>query len=286
MIFKKNNRIKWTVILLIPLVAIATIVVLFEYKYSDKYYPGIMIAGESVEGKTYNEVVQEFNQKSDSLINNGLTLVFEKKNGKSELNIPATTSGLTPDILVEYFSIDDPQQTFSNAFSLGRNENLAQRLKEQFDLFYNYKNFDFPISIHKEAIQSLLARETKYFFTAGKPSQFIFSENDELATTPEEPSDNIDIEKIVDTVVQKLNNMNIRPIVFNIQQGIPHPTQEQLKTFLPLANEIYKSVNINLYYKNNNWKISGKKLVTWLTLNQNNEIIVDNKKLGAFLSTS
>jgi vancomycin resistance protein YoaR len=292
MIFQKyikKIKIRWLLLPFIFLAALATLFGIFELKYSDRYYPGVMIAGESVSGKTYGEVLQEFKTKSDVLLKSGLTLVFENGPkgdlGKTEINIPATTTGFTPDILVEYFSIGDLQGTVSSAYNWGRKGTVIQRLEEQFDLISG-KDFNSPISSHKEAIQSLLSRETKYFLVAGAPAQFSLDKDGEIIITPEKLGDNIDIKNIVDVVLQKFSSFEIQPVVFNMKPVTPYPTVEKLKPFLNLAKELAKSTNVNFYYQNHKWKVNGNKLVTWLTLKSDDEMTIDSKKLEVFLSAS
>lgn len=280
------NIIKYLTTALILLAALAALIVgFFEFEYRDRYYPGVAIAGEPVGGKTYNEVFQGFKAKSDALSKNGLTLVLEREKDKKEINIPVSSSGFTSDILVEYFSIGDLQGVVSRAYSWGRQGSIIQRFKEQIASISG-KNFASSISLHKEAVLSLLARETKYFFTTGEPAQFSLDENNDVAITPEKLGDDVDTEKIADAVIQKLNSFEVQPIVFKIQPKTPYPTEIKLKPFLGLAKEIAKSVNANFYYQDNKWKVSGKKLATWLTLNSDNKITVDGKKLETFLSDS
>ncbi len=273
------------IIFLAALAVLAALVGFFEFKYSDTYYPGVMIAGESVGGRNYGDVLQEFKTKSDALFKNGLNLVFEKKDGKKEINIPASSTGFTSDILVEYFSIGDLQGAVSDAYDWGRKGDILQRFKELFALIPG-KNFNSPVSLHKEAIQSLLSREIKYFLTAGAPAQFSLNKDNEVAIIPEKLGDNIDVENIVDAITQKFNAFEVQPIVFNMKPETPYPTEEKLKPFLDLAKEFAKTANVNFYYQNQKWKVSGKTLVTWLTLKSDSEMTIDSKKLEAFLSAS
>ena len=270
-----------------PLIFITLILIsffIFEFKYSDKYYPGIKIAGQSVGGKTFEKVSQEFKLKSDNLLKNGLTLVFEKGTSeKKELTIPTSTTGFTPDILVEYFSISNPQLSVTDAYNFGHKGNLIRRLNEQYSALLG-KNFNPLISNHKEAIQSLLARETKYLFTKATPAQFSLDKNNNIEIIPEKLGDNIDIEKITETIIQKLDSFDTRPVVIDVQTEVPYPTKENLKQFLSLAETIADSLDIKFYYKNQKWKIGGKTFITWLTLNSDNNLIIDNQKLKAYLS--
>jgi len=279
---------KYILLIIVPIVVLAAAALLvgfFEFKYSNKYYPGITIDGESVGGKTHAEVLQEFKTKSDILLKNGLTLIFKKQSGEKKINIPATTVGFTSDILVEYFSIDNLNENIDLAYNWGHKGSLIQRIKEQYASIYG-KNFYSPISTHKEAIESLLSREIKYFMTPAVPAQFSLDENGEVKITPEKMGDNVDVGKIIDTIVQKFNSFEIQPIVFKMQPETPYPTEEKLKPFLGLAKKISDSANVNFHYQNHTWRIGGKTLITWLTLKLDGKITIDNKKLEKFLSDS
>ena len=257
----------------------------FEFKYSGLYYPGVMIAGQSVGGKTYAEVLQEFTEKSDTLLNNGLVLVFERQDGKTEVNIPAITTGLTSDTLVEYFSIIELRETVTHAYNWGRQGTMLQRLKEQFVLLSG-KNFNSPAVPHQEAIKSLLARETKNIFTPKVPARFSFDKSGVLTIIPEKLGDSLDMDMASDLIIQKFNEFQVQPVTLKIQLEPPYTTEEKLKPFISLAEKISKSANINFYYHNHKWRVSGKTLTTWLTLKSNNEVTVDDKKLEAFLAKS
>src|SRR3989344_5940358 len=285
MTFKKLLAIKKVQWLVFSLIILATLVTIFELAYFHRYYPGVKSAGTWVGGKTYEEVLQELKTKSESLQKTGLTLVFNKEDSIKKVNIPAATTGLTSDTLVEYFSIQDIQKDAKSAFDWGRKGNPVQRLKEQFSLILG-KNFNTSVSAHKEAIYSLLERETKNYFIAAVPANFSFDKNNEIIIIPEKLGDDVDNQKVVDMILQKFNTFEFNPIIFKVQTKAPHTTKEKLAPFLDLAKKISAQTNINFYYQNHKWKVSGKTLATWLTLKQNNEITVDNKKLETFLSKS
>ena len=281
---KTKKILKWFLVGFIFLILLLALAIgFFEYRYINKYYPGVTINGKSVAGKTYEQVIQEFRIKSDNLQKNGLTLIFNVRGNKTELNIPSTTTGLTPDILIEYFSANDFSEPILQSYNWGRTGNILQRLKEQFDLFKG-KNFIYSISTHKEAIESLISNQKKYFFDEEVPAQFSVDNNNEVTITPERIGDDIDVKKITEIVLQKLNTFETEPIIFDIKNKNPYPTEQKLKPFLSFAKEIKNSANINFYYDGHKWKVSGKTLVTWLTLKSDKQITVDNKKLKLFLS--
>ena len=285
--FRKLKRVALALVfsLIIFCSIISSLVWYFENEYANKYYPGILIAGEPVGGRTYDSVLNEFKKKSDTLLKNGLNLEFEKQNGKMEINIPAATTGLTSDILVEYFSVDNLERNLSAAYDWGRQGPFMQRLKEQLELKAD-KNFDSSITGHRDAILSLLSRETKYILTAGVPAQFFLDKNGEVAIITEKLGDNADVENIADSVIQKFSTFEVQPVIFKMKPEIPYPTAEKLKPLLDLAKEFAKSTSVIFRYQNHKWNISNKTFVNWLTLKPNDGITIDSNKLEAFLSQS
>jgi vancomycin resistance protein YoaR len=281
---KIKNIIKWVIIVLIFFTLfVVSAIGFFEYKYFNKFYPGITINGKSVAGKTYEQVLQEFKTKSDNLQKNGLILVFNVRGDKTELNIPLATTGLTPDTLIEYFTITDFNEIISQSYNWGHSGNILQRLKEQSALIMG-KNFVYSVLPHKEAIESLIFNHKKYFFIEEVPAQFSADNDNEVIIIPQKTGDDIDVKKITDIVLQKLNSFEVEPIIFDIKNKNPYPTEQKLKPFLAFAKEFKNSANINFYYENHKWKIPGKKLITLLTLKSDKQIAVDNIKLKLFLS--
>lgn len=298
MTFKKFIKAKWFIFALIfTPIFIATGIGIFEFRYSDRFYPGVMVAGQSVGGKTYQEVLEKFKITSNALQKNGLSLVLKKtaadgkvlqdavKNSKKEIHIPKNTAGLTPDALVEYFSIGDVQKVISDAYDWGHKGTVLQRFNEQLSQITG-KNFGAPISAHKEAIQSLLSRETKGFLKAGVAAQFSFDKDGNVIIVPEKPGDNLDAQKAVDLVLQKLNEFEVTQTIVNVQSETPYTTAQRLKPFLALAQQFASAANINFYYQNHKWPVSGRTLTTWLALKPDNQMTIDSKKLETFLSTS
>jgi len=281
-IFQKIPGARWFLFAFFFLAATSLI---FEFWYSQRYYPGITIAGQSVAGKTYQESLQEFTIKYDALRKDGLTLVFKKEKIKKEIRIPAAVTGLTSDALVEYFSVGDLEKIASDAFDWGHKGTFLQRFKEQLALLRG-KDFGAPISAHKEAIQSLLSRETKDFFTVKVPARFAFDNNNKVIIILEKSGDNITIEKVINTIGERLIAGNVDPIIFDLQSETPFITAKKLEPFLDLAKKIAAVANIKFYYQRRQWNVQGKTLVTWLTIKPDDQITIDSKKIEAFLSLS
>lgn len=288
---KKIIKKRWFFILVILLAAFTVAVALmffsFELTYAHTFYPGVKINNQAVAGKTYEQVAREFKEKTDALEKTGLTLVFEGKSNTSNIIIPATATGLTPDAVVEYFSLQPTQETIKRAYDFGHSGGLAKKLKEQFSLVVG-RNFVIPVSASRESIESLIARETSRHFDAQIPAQFSFDENGQAIIISETPGEKIDIEKATDLVLQKLLNLQTEPLTFKLQSEVPYTTQEKLEPFLALANQLATLPGIVFSYEDYTWRVKGITLAKWLTLkpmpDEGHQIVVDDKKLEAFLN--
>ena len=132
----------------------------------------------------------------------------------------------------------------------------------------------------------MLTRETKNFFTTKLPAHFSFYKDNKVIITPEKLGDNLDIEKVIDVISQKLNTFQFEPIIVKVETEAPYATEAKLVPFLDLVKELATSANVNFYYQKHTWHVGGKKLITWLTLDSSNQLTIDEKKLEAFLLSS
>ncbi len=267
------------------LVTVSVLIGIFELQYPDTYYPGVMINGRHVGGMTRQEVAEDFKATADALQKNGLTLILEGQNGTTEITIPASASGLTPDTVVEYFSIKDPAESIAKAYEWGHTGTIAQRVKEQAALILG-KNFDAPLATHEEAIRSLLLRETRHHFIAQVPARFSIDKTGDLVIIPEIVGENMDMDSMVKGVLQKLAKFEAGPVTFKLQSATPYTTKERLIPFLELAKKLTTFPGITFHYKNHTKNVHGKTLVTWLALKPDNQVTIDSEKLETFFSAS
>jgi len=270
--------------ILLPILIGMIIPIFFEIKYHDKFLPGVYVAGEQVGGKTYGEVLNHFKEKSTELEKNGLSVEFENLKGiKKKINIPISTSGLTADNSIEYFTLDSWENDLQKAYKWGRGINVFRSLFEQLTLLFTKKNFNFSTNMQKEAVDSLLESELNNFFQKGKSAEFSFLGN-KISILKEKAGEILDKEKVLNDLSKKLSQFDISIITFKTHEDTSIVTEESLKPFLNFANNFGKKINFVFQYKGHNWNIKGNKLITWLTFNENGKISVDIKKLEDYFT--
>ncbi len=258
---------------------------IFEIKYSDRFYPGVFVAGEAVGGQTYAEALDHFQIKADEIEKSGLTANFESSKGVKNINIPMNYSGLTTDNSVEYFTLDNWQDDLEKAYRYGHGANIFRILKERIVLIFKNKYFTFSASIQKEALDSMLESELDNFYKKNTPAQFSY-DGKNISISQEENGETLDRDEIINTLQKKLMNFDATPETFRAHEDIPTVTKKDLEPFSDFAETFAQKTNLVLQYKKHEWKIKGSKLVTWLTVKNPGEISIDRNKLEDYLTNT
>ncbi len=270
-------------VLLIFIATVGVVIVSVEAGYRGRFYPRVTIGGVAVSGQTYEEARDAFEKKVDALGAQGLALTLKGMNGAKSVKIPMSSSGLTADNSVEYFSLGDWEATVRSAYVWGRAGSLPRRFSEQFRLLFGQKDFPLPAGLHDAAVQSLLSREIKGFVQESVPARFApFGSG--VAITKEKIGEVIPEETIMDGLRGQLARADTSVLEFTAATDAPAVTAEKLKPFLSFAQQLARTTRIVFYYQQHRWRVGGYTWVTWLTLKADNTIGVDSGPLENFLS--
>ncbi|MES2023862.1 MAG: VanW family protein [Patescibacteria group bacterium] len=241
----------------------------YEIKYSYRFYPGILVGGESVGGMTYDEALNHFKEKADELRKEGLNLRLESSKGIQQINIPMLATGLTSDNYTEYFSIDNWEDNLRQAYQWGHGINILDDIREQSVLIFGNKNFNFPATTQREAVKSLLDNEISGSFETGIPAKFLSTKND-ISISEEKTGEIINKEEIINILENKLSSFDSAPAIFKTTIDIPKVTKADLEPFLDFAKSFSKNGSLVFQYQKHEWKIKGPKIANWLTIKKEN----------------
>jgi vancomycin resistance protein YoaR len=256
----------------------------FEVKYHDKFYPGVLIAGEKVGGMTYDEAFVHFQDKSEDLKKNGITVEFESLTGvKKVVNVPVSTSGLTADNSIEYFTINGWEKDLQKAYKFGRNINIFKTVFQQATLVVTNKNFDFSTTVQKEAVSSLLEGELSNFLKKSKSAEFSFVKN-KINISKEQIGEFVNEEEVLNLIIKKISQLDTSILNIKTVQDMSVVKQEDLKKFSDFVENFGKKTDLVFKYKGYKWYIKGSKLVTWLTvkMKETGELGINQEKLEVY----
>ncbi|MFA5934179.1 MAG: VanW family protein [Candidatus Paceibacterota bacterium] len=279
---KIKPKIKWLILGTI-IALVASLGLMFEYSYSNSFYPGVSIGGIAVGGKNFNEVLTLFQGQASVLEHNGLEISLSAEKGILEVNIPTSATGLTPDKIVEYFSLGDWRTTIFQAYQFGRTGSVLERAKDQLTLLFKMKKFALPATVRDEALWSLISRESKDFLKETTPANFSITKTGKVTITPEKIGEVIDRKRLITAIQKNLDSFNVSPIYFEVGVKIPNATEAKLQQFLKFAGEVAEAHNLILEFNGYKWKVRNTVLATWLTLDNKNQISIDDKKIESFL---
>lgn len=254
----------------------------YEQQYRGRFYPGVILGGIDVGGKSYGDARALFERRAGEFAEHGLDFIFERGDKQKEVRVPAFIAGLTPDNLVVYFSLGNWAATIRDAYAFGRTGSLWRRGTEQFGALVSRKNIDMPGTANRNAVQSLLNRELVKFFSTAAPAQFV-KRGSLMVIASEKIGERVDDAEIFDAISRNLAVFDASVIRLRAKTETPEVTAEKLEPFLKLANDIANSARLTFYYRDARWRVNGATLASWLTLKSSREIGIDTTKLKNFL---
>ncbi len=115
------------------------------------------------------------------------------------------------------------------------------------------------------------------------PAQFLY-DGTSVNISKEVSGERFDLERAVREINSNLAVLNGEPLRIETEHFTPFATRERLEKFSDFADKLAESTNLIFYYNGYRWRISGGKLVTWLSLRGENDIGGDVVKLEEFLT--
>ncbi|MHB9019870.1 MAG: VanW family protein [Minisyncoccota bacterium] len=264
--FNKKNSV-------IAIIIIFILILSFEYYYSDKFYPHIFINNIEIGGMTLSQAREKIIIPIENIKTNGFNLEFIRGNNIKKVNIPLALTGFTSDTVVEYFSIENTEETIRKAYEWGREPSLISRWFKKIFYSLSEKRFVVPHSVKKEAVFSLLKRELNGFLNGPQNARFIES-GGEIAITEGKFGADVDYEKIVNSIENALFDINTEDLKFEVKLIAPPITAEDLKLKLNFVNKLSRSINLEFWNGPYWWRARGPILATWLTLNNEDKGII------------
>lgn len=280
----RRKKIYFVLICIVVLGVGAWRLAVFEKDYANKFYPGVSIGGVAIGGFTYKEAQQLFKAKADTLEQNGITITFEKSTGTQTISVPTTAVGLTADSAIEYFSISNWETDLQEAFAWGHRAPFSLRATQQLRLVFSKKTFSFSNTLNKNAVDSLLENELYVFLKKSSPAQFV-ANGTTVTIAKEKTGETINKEEVIQTLQKKVAELDTTASNFAIYPDAPKLTEAQLLPHLDFAKNFAAHTKVLLKYATHQWTLSGAKLVTWLTV-ENDTPHINATAVDTFLTRS
>ncbi len=277
---------KHLIVILVLLVIGAGIGIgVFERAHTERFFPNVLLGGESVGGKTYDEVLSRIKLVGESLKTNGLQLIVPTGNTTTTITIPQQSVGLTPDVVVEYVSLGDYEAAVAEAFAFGHSGGFWRQLREQLSLIVMPEEVALPVALREPAVKSLLQRE---FDTAlKKPYDAAFTRSSgSIIITPESSGEQVDIDAVVVGMTDALTAMRTNRLQLTVLPQPPRIVKKKLQPVLDFARAVSQQLSLKLSYRDTEVHASGMTLATWITVKPEDAgvtLVVRRDKLADFI---
>lgn len=259
-----HRHIIWFLVFLLVAGSVGSLF-FFEQSYRGRFYPNVIIGGERVGGKTYEEVLNQVRLVGEALRTSGIQLVVPTDHATTTIVIPERSVGLTPDVVVEYFTLGDYERVVRDAFQFGRSGSFIKRLQAQFELLRSSHTFALPLALREAAVESLLTREFNTLLKKTSDAHFVRKDGG-VAIVSEVEGERIDIAAVIPSLSGALMSMKTNRLQLRVVPQLPLITKKKLETILDFANDTSRSLTLKLEYRDGVVTVGGATLATWLTL--------------------
>jgi vancomycin resistance protein YoaR len=282
----KDSRRRWllnaAIIFVITALVAGGLYFIFEAKYKNKIYPGIMAGGIDLSGKTPEEAKKIINKKVNRINQDGITFYYQG----SKTVITPIISSFESDLAYEIINFNT-EETVNSAFAFGRNDNFFVNLQNKARAAAFKEAIAFKIEINEEKILQALKSNFSQFEIPAEDAKLIYKkqsllggmENIQFEVREEKLGKIIDYEKGIARLKNNLARLDNGPIELFTKTDYPRIYKKDTLNIENKARKILALAPLTLKYENNEWVVSKEKLASWLTLKINPDYKTEGDKI-------
>lgn len=295
----QNWLLDLAIIFIIMLILFTAAYFIFEKKYENKIYPGVVLGGIDAGGKEAEEVKSFLNKKVNEFNQNGISFYYEKK----KVTITPIISSLESDLAYEIidFNID---MAIVEAYNYGRDDNFFLNLENKIKLLAVKKNLAMPVKINGERIKNILKYNFDQENLPAENAKLIFQkenllggmENLRFSVKEEIAGKIITYDEGITQMAKQLAVFDYSPLKLSSVADYPKIYKKDCLNIEIKALKILELSPLILSYKEQEWNIKREILAGWLALkinpnyetdNSQDKIIIalDNKIIGEYLQS-
>lgn len=233
-------------------------VFLFERKFSQKIFQGVLVGEIDVGGMTQEQALALLKQKEDELIRDGIHFVSEK----NDVLVSAEILASDPDLFRRIIYVDI-EKAVNDAYAFGRTGSWLDNNRVRLLLFFQPKSIVVPVSINEYKILEIL-REGFQNEEISAVNAHMKIEDGSLTIVKERSGSRFDYEAALAQLKKNLSNFDFSPIEMKIIVEEPTIFSEDIKPFLPKVQSILSTTTPLLTYEGKQWPIEAEQIKEWL----------------------
>ncbi len=271
--FDKYILFKWLAITLAVFFIISSLFLLlyfvFNKKFSNKIYPGVIIGQTNVGGLTAERATQVLNKKTNIINQQGIVFKYQDK---SVVFYPLISSS---DGSLAYSIIDfNIEKTVKSAYAYARTGNKYADAFLKIKALIQPQKFPVFFVLKKEGVIEFLDKNFSFFNNPAKNAALSYSYdkiNDSylFSVLDEKYGQKLNFEKAINVLKNNLAQLKTGPIILKAEIDFPQIKKQDCFNINSKANSLLSLAPIKLWFKDNEWEINKEQLLKWLTLKEN-----------------
>ncbi len=265
----------------------------YEYRYTDKIYPGVSIAGQDMSGMNFQSANQLITEYQTTLSEQGLQFTYQDNTITIpvDITVEATTTNEEgePTEATETISLIEinSAETIQAAFAVGRTANAADNAGQKLSALTTGKSLPLIYTMNRASLLEQLKAEFEQYTTPYQDAALVASE-DGVTVTPSTNGNDFDWEAILGEIETKINHLETVELVLTLESQAAPITTAEADAEISEAEAVLAAAPLQLTYEDNTYTIERDELATWLTvsdLDQQSQLTFDEDAVRTSLAT-
>lgn len=241
---------------------------IFEKKYQNKIYPGILIGEINLGGKTASEANSLINEKLNSISQSGIVFRYQKK----QTVIMPTISSADGSFAYQIISFD-AEKSINQAYNFGRDDSFFPNLKNKISGLIHKRAVNLSFSMNEKEIKNILMENFSSFEIPAQDAKLMINKQNNFIIEEEKLGKIIDYEKAIKLLGINLLKLNNSPIQLYTKTDYPQIYKKDALNIDSKAKQILFLAPIAMAAEEKEWVIEKDQLSQWLELKLNAEAI-------------
>jgi len=256
--------LKWLLVIIAIFLIVFLLIVIFALNYDRLYryqfFPGVKINGQSLKGQSHLQAMENWQQKIDDFVKNGLKYKFNDQTITIFPTLPATD----PDVSYQLINFN-LTETIDRAYLLGRAGDRLSNFQEQWQALLFSRNLSLDFDFHRTEFLAILKSNLDKYTTQKREAHPRVSEDYQIDILPESTGTNFDYDKIMVATLARIYQLSSQPIELQLIQDKPEIKKSEVgEDIIKEMEERLASSTLTLVYEKNKWPVYKNTFKDWL----------------------
>lgn len=243
----------------ISFLGIIALLLVYVYKYQDRIYPGITIAGIHVSGLTQKQAYDVLSNKKEGILRGGLNFFYHE----NAINVPPALVATDPNLARPIISFDI-SRSIASAYQHGRKNTFLKNIITQLNTFRSGKDINIHYELNKKELLSILQLNFDDIQKPPLDAKLLVREDNTITVLPEKDGWIFNYDDAISLLKENLTKLKDEPIELTKVPTKPNIYKSETSSALELAQKILATTTPTLTYEEKTWNIGRDNFIEWI----------------------